>query len=484
MPVKEATQPEVRDHSLDDEHLQRFIVEGYLSVRTEHPPEFHQALREQIEAVIGAEGNPGNNLLPRLPALREVFHDAPVAGALGSILGPGYFLQPHRYCHLNSPGTPGQKLHRDGFCTRRHHPRAVMAFYYPQDVTEAMGPTAIVPRSQYSNTRPRDAELLLCADAGAVVLVDFNIWHRGTPNVSDRKRAMVKFLFTRMEEPWEPGGSRRPRAWRPGGVDPLSPLWEHLWGWHCGGVDGFPDAGRGEGGRIPQLVGALSDESELVGFHSAYELARIGAPAVPALVEALLDAPDAGRWHPIHEGINDGSFPRFVTANASYALSAIGAAAVPALLDAITRSGRPLDWAARASVVETLADIGRPAHEAIPVLRRAVEDESVYVRRHAAEALGTTSQGLSTGVLPLMRSLTDEDIRVRRNATLALARIGAAAEEAVPLLARSLADDDRYVRGNAAHALRCIRTPAAVEVLLEYMATSRWCPLTTRDSPY
>jgi hypothetical protein len=483
MPVKEAMQPEVRDHSLDDEQLQRFIVEGYLTVRTEHPPEFHQALREQIEAVIGAEGNPGNNLLPRLPALREVFADPRVAGALAGILGPGYFLQPHRYCHLNAPGTLGQKLHRDGFCTRRHHTRAAMAFYYPQDVTEAMAPTAIVPRSQYANTRPPEAERLLCVEAGTVVIVDFNIWHRGTPNVSDRSRAMVKFLFARMEEPGEPNGSRR-RAWHSDEADPLSPLWEHLWEWHGGGAGDFPDAGGDSGRTIPELVAALGDESERVGFHAAYELARLGAPAVPALLEALLNAPDAGRWHPIHEGINDGGFPRFVTANASYALSAIGAPAVPALLDALDGRGRPLDWPARASVIEILGDIGRPAHAAIPALGRAVDDESVYVRRHAAEALGTTSQGGSTGVPPLMHSLIDEDTRVRRNATLALARIGAAAGAAVPLLARSLADEDRYVRGNAAHALRRIGTPAAVEALLEFMSTSRWCPLTTRDSPY
>src|SRR5205807_378205 len=116
----------------DDETMRRYIVDGYLTVKTAHPPEFHQALLEQAEGIITAEGNPGNNLLPRIPALREVFADPRVADALATLLGPDYFLPPHRYCHLNPPGAPGQRLHRDGFCTRRHHTRAAMVFYYPQ----------------------------------------------------------------------------------------------------------------------------------------------------------------------------------------------------------------------------------------------------------------------------------------------------------------------------------------------------------------
>ena len=60
----------------------------------------------------------------------------------------------------------------------------------------------------------------------------------------------------------------------------------------------------------------------------------------------------------------------------------------------------------------------------------------------------------------------------------------AAAEEAVPLLARALGDEDRYVRGNAVQALRRVGTPSAVEVLLESLTAARWCPFTTRDTPY
>jgi hypothetical protein len=465
-------------HLLNDEQMQRFLVDGYLLVKTEHPAGFHQALYEQAEQLIGAEYNPGNNLLPRLPALQSVWSDPNVAGALTSVLGPGYFLQPHRYCHLNRPGAAGQRLHRDGFFTRRHHTRWAVAFYYPHDVTEEMGPTAIVPGSQYSNTRPDEPEKLLCAEAGTVAIVEFNMWHRGTPNVSDRSRAMVKFLFARMEEPREPAWNSQSESWEPEQQSELRGLWSHLWSWHHGRRGRAP---RSSGERsIPELLEALSADSEREGFEAAYELGAIGEPAVPGLMEVLVNAPDAERWHPIHETINDGSFPRFVTANVSHALAAAGASAVPALLEAAGHSA----WAVRATAVETLGDLGLEAQAAVPALSRAAADENVYVRRHAAEALGTTSQGDARGVPALMQALRDEDIRVRRSATIALARIGPHAEAAVSLLTRALEDEDRYVRGNAVHALRRIGTFTAVERLLEQLSAARWCPITTRESPY
>jgi HEAT repeat protein len=261
----------------------------------------------------------------------------------------------------------------------------------------------------------------------------------------------------------------------------------HLWDWHRGGRNGRRAEGDGQDDRpIPELLEALADESEQVGFAAAYTLSALGAEAVPALIAALRDEGDATRWHTMHEKINDGRFTRSTTANASYALSAIGAEAVPAL---IAEAGDS-HWWTRASAAETLGDIGAAAGEALPALSKLASDESVPVRRHAVEALGTVGQGQrapaeqASEVPPLIRALRDEDVKVRRSATIALARIGPAAEEAVPTLTTALQDEDRYVRGNGAHALRRIGTAAAVETLLEFLSDARWCPITTKQSPY
>ncbi|MXW78036.1 MAG: phytanoyl-CoA dioxygenase, partial [Gemmatimonadetes bacterium] len=81
---------------LSDEEVQRFIVDGCLTVQADYPPSFHAGIRDQIEAVFAEEGNPGNNILPRVPQIGRVFEHPNVQGALTSLLGPDYILNPHR----------------------------------------------------------------------------------------------------------------------------------------------------------------------------------------------------------------------------------------------------------------------------------------------------------------------------------------------------------------------------------------------------
>lgn len=60
----------------------------------------------------------------------------------------------------------------------------------------------------------------------------------------------------------------------------------------------------------------------------------------------------------------------------------------------------------------------------------------------------------------------------------------AAAERVTGLLAPHLESSNRYVRGLAAAALRRLGTPAATELVLDWLAVARWCPLTTPDHPF
>ena len=61
---------------------------------------------------------------------------------------------------------------------------------------------------------------------------------------------------------------------------------------------------------------------------------------------------------------------------------------------------------------------------------------------------------------------------------------GAVAERITGLLAPYLESRNRYLRGLAAEALRRLRTPAATELLLDWLTVARWCPITTPDSPF
>ncbi|HCV24378.1 MAG TPA: hypothetical protein DGN59_13045, partial [Candidatus Latescibacteria bacterium] len=119
---------------------------------------------------------------------------------------------------------------------------------------------------------------------------------------------------------------------------------------------------------------------------------------------------------------------------------------------------------------------------AAPTIRQALQDENVWVRRNAAEALGILSDANSTG--ELATALKDEDWRVRLNAAGALARIGPEANSSTRDVSPLLDDENRYVRANAIQALERFASPEATDALLHHLMSARWCSLTSKDSKY
>lgn len=97
------------------------------------------------------------------------------------------------------------------------------------------------------------------------------------------------------------------------------------------------------------------------------------------------------------------------------------------------------------------------SEEALPALRKALEQKEPLVRAGAAEALkGIPDPG---SVDPLIRALKDKDTATRRAAAEGLGRIGDRA--AVPPLMRALFHHDFQTRRRAAKSLRQLKDPAA-----------------------
>lgn len=472
---------------LDDRALREFITRGYTLVQADQPPQFHREISQKLDATIAAEGNPGNNILPRVPELAAIFDSPSVKGALHSLLGPGYSMHPHRYCHLNSPGGKGQHWHKDDYvydCNVRHHRfRWVMAFYYPQDVDAEMGPTGIISGGQHYNhisdtdpVKASEEETKLCGPAGTVALVNFDVWHRATANTSDRKRHMLKFQFLRMEEPLEPSWNGTGQDWQRGVDDAHPELSTDVWRWLSGAVDTVNPSSPDTTG----LLAALQSDDERRRLDAAYALGGLGERGIPTLIDALRsEALAKAESNQAKTPANvQGGNPADL--DIAHALTAIGSAAVPALIDELTSS----DWPLRAAAADILGNLGLEARAAAPALNRALADENRWVRRNAAEALGTLTPEDGESVVALAKALADEHEPVRRNAALALAKIGTAAAPAVSALGKSLADENRYVRFNAVLALQRIRTPAALDILWNDIHTARWCPITTKETPY
>ena len=441
---------------LDDAGLQRFLRDGYITLDAGLPADFHQRLYEEVDGVFESEGNPGNNILPRLPAIRRVLDSPPVRGALQSLLGTDFYLHAHRFCHYRQPQTDAQRLHKDSWSRRHHRTRWCMAFYYPQDTTQDMGPTGVVPGSQYYNTQPDLAdEVPLAGCAGTVALVHYDLWHRGLANNSERKRYMLKFLFTRLDEPAANGHGAESFD----GDDPRAPLWRSMWRWHVGGES--PSGQDLPEVEVGKLAAHLGSEDETACFYAAYRLAEAGA--VGALIDGLRTGDEMSKR------------------NAGYGLTAAGSAAVPGLLACLEHEQAGV----RVAAVDALGHMGVQAAAAVPaVAGRLSGEDNLEVRRLAAFALGTMGAAAGQAVPQLAAATGEEDEWMARNASLSLARLGAAAEEAVPALGEALEHPNRYVQANAIKSLERIDSHASRKLLYEYLATARWCPITSNGTPY
>ena len=112
------------DCKLTDAQMRDFIVNGYLTIKTDLPRSVHETIYRKTLESTEKEGNLGNNILPRVPELQAVFEDPAVRGAFTSILGENYVMHSHRHPHQNRPHSDGQGFHKDsywGYEKVRHH---------------------------------------------------------------------------------------------------------------------------------------------------------------------------------------------------------------------------------------------------------------------------------------------------------------------------------------------------------------------------
>jgi HEAT repeat protein len=505
---------------LTDEQMQRFIAHGYLLLKTQLPETFHRGIYDKFDAMIGADagGNPGNNLLPAVPELNEVFDDPVVRGALTSVVGPDYVMHPHRALHNNMPGSDAQRMHKDSYWgylrrVRNHRSRWAMIMYVPQATPIERGPTGVVPGTQYQMQKPDESvmpEVPGSLETGGFLLIHYDIWHRKMKNFTNDKRFMMKFEFIRMQAPAAPSWDHKDPAWRLDelpAVD-LSAVWRRQWDWLRGAAPQEPasnaavdDAVKdlddpdprvrlraisriGESGaavraHLPALAAALQDGFEPVAVNAAYAMAAGGEAARPYLVDVMRadigDDPDGNR------SSHDGSLPDpgRPARCAAYGLAEVGAPAVPALLELLASGGSHV----RKLAAFALGEIAGTGEDVRQALCRATSDAVAAVRINAVEALGL-KPATPSSVAALSMAINDPDPQVRFSAALSLAQIGPAAEPAVPALEGALADENRYVPGYAVEALERIATPTALRALMPFLKSARWCPHTTPRSIY
>lgn len=521
---------------LDDHAMAEFIRDGYLTVRSAQPHDYHRRLLERLDEL--DEGGPfgHNNLLPCVPDLATLLGEPAVTGALTSILGPGYYLHFHRHDHFNFPGE-AQPLHKDGDnhshqavdgLRRMHRTRFAMLFYYPQDTPLARGPTGIAPGSQYiprraleagrrrmhdfeqASRRRIEARLGTAvnwnrpgspADARARELLD-----RRLARFRDENPALVARL-AELEAPWE-------AAWLPLTGDAGTVTIVHFDLLHGRCASGGSDDLRGSGRRRHMVKflftrdrdpaapswahrrGARFDAAEplaplwesMWAWHVNARPGPHSSPGNGAGIESDDDRLALGAAYRLGLSAARGGagleplLDAFASPDpglrtiAAYGLVAAGAAAVPGLERLLDGAGAELG----VRVLDVLGDIGAPAASALPLVAEAARHPDDAVRRYAAEAIGTVAQGHPRDANLLAAALADEDPLVRRNAALAAARLApdlADANVLVPALRDNLGHWHHHVRGWSIEALARLATPAARSAALDYLMTARWDPM-------
>lgn len=430
---------------MTDKEIQSYIVNGYTTIETGPTPSFHEKIHQKIKTLYATEGNPGNEILSKVSDLNIILEDPYVTGSLCSLLGPDYLIHPHRHCHQNLSGSEGQNMHQDSYeddrNVRHHRTRWAMAFYYPQDTTFDMGPTSILPASQYYTTHAealRQKELPLIGKAGTVTIVHYDLWHRAMPNYTQQDRFMVKFLFARMSEPQMPTWNHKNSSWDDIIDDPPKAVCIRAWDW----MRGSEKTDLKVQNSLQALKQKLLSNSEKKRIEAVYALADIGEDSLPTLVESLRSQAENNL-----EENSEKLHTNPIQSDTTVGFSSIGQLAIPCLIELLSDN----KWWLRAAAADILGDIGEKASESVPFLLKLLDDSSPWVQRNAIEALGNIGPNSAKAVSKLSASLKAPQSWVRHNAALALAKIGPKAKEAIPEL--KMPFEDVYTSSHSQIAL-------------------------------
>ena len=516
---------------LTDDQVRRYVADGFVVLDSGLPAAFHAAVTDDLRYCMAHEKPlPGDNLLPRIPALSEMLAAPAVHGAVASVLGAEFAWAPHRFPHNSEPladppdhfdafengprmgegSISGSGWHQDGHSragrARWHTFRAANLFYFPHDTPLAMGPTRLLAGSHlYANLHGirREQAFMKEMPAGRVVLADFDVAHAGTPNRTESSRYMLKFVALRQCNPTAPSWRNVEAEWRtPENLHTphdLPVAWRSLWNWLRGADRNAGQDGAASEEDIADMIASLRDGDQQQRLAALYGLAAIGEAAVNPLVTVLLNTAGLGRdispppddraFYGVSEDPRDRRFTnrQFTPEDAAVALGAIGAAAVPKLAELLTHD----DAWIRINAAYALGDAGPAAYGYADEVGCLLAEPADAVVRAALDALCALPFGPTT-VARIHHLLTAEPAawqtpamgkhwrlqdQVRYAACWALVARASAENPPEGLEAALLAalhDDTGYVPATACEGLRRLATPTGLKAAFDYLQHRRW----------
>ena len=409
---------------LNDEQMRRFLCDGFLILHSIEDETVHRGIANKLQYLNKHEPEIGDNVLPRISELSSVLESPVISGAIESILGPNFMLHPHR---LSTPGEPlpegdrelllshdvngppvgpGSKgftvWHKDKLGRARYHkPRFVYLFYFPQDTPTALGPTRVIPGSQYYDHLteadypfafvPKDLK------AGSCMLTSIDIDHAGMSNLTDQTRNMVKFNFMRTQNPGGPSWEGGLNKWRNPekylGRHKHEALWSFMWDWlrgheekrFCPSID------------VEECISGLNSSDQQQRLHCIYTLGALGEPAVEPLIASLQKFEGRNLMQPldllkntkgVFEPVGD-IFERrwgigaYTVQDEALALGCLGSLAVDHLIGLLNSND---SWIV-INAAFALGEIGSAAGSSVPMLASLLRHSDPHVVKAILEAL-------------------------------------------------------------------------------------------------
>lgn len=213
--------------TVNDATAQRKQLEqdGYLILENAVAPSFLAALTHAVETQFETEGEDAGaefkqesgcrrlaNLVGKGEVFQQVVSDESVLERIAWVLGPRLKLS-----SLNArsvtPGAGGrQPLHADmGAVADDAGYWVCNCVWLLDSFTATNGALRVVPGSHHRRQLPEEAlddplsphaeEVLLTAEAGAVIVLNAHVWHGGTENRTDRPRRAVHAFYARQDKP-------------------------------------------------------------------------------------------------------------------------------------------------------------------------------------------------------------------------------------------------------------------------------------------
>ncbi|MGI9264666.1 MAG: HEAT repeat domain-containing protein [Gammaproteobacteria bacterium] len=430
---------------LDDEQVRRFICDGVLPIDSVDDDDLHQHIRDKLAALNERPGHIDSNVLPSVSELQRILDAPAVDGALTSILGDDYMLHPMKAVVPSAPlaeadrkldlqgdedGPPmgeGSRSysywHKDTYSplgrARYQVPRFVFLFYFPQDTPKEMGPTRVIPGSQYQDRLSSEDHPFAYVPegirAGNCLLTAYDIDHAGLSNRTEQMRYMVKFIFFRTRNPQRPSWNGGEGEWQVPekrlGRYEHTETWTRVWDW----MRGNRQEQTLPANDVGQLVSRLNSADQQQRLAALYSLGAMGKPALEPLMESLLEVEGHDRIEPPYVQNADGSFEArgnpderhwteggYIFQDEAYALGCLGEIAIDPLL-ALLEHEDP--WIV-VNAAFALGETGAAAGRAVPRLAQLLESPDHRVVRIVLEAIACISSN-TIAALPAIRTLLE-----------------------------------------------------------------------------